>query len=293
MDRRRRNTSFYTALFLALLLPLTAAAGQSYIGEKFCIVIGWLANDIVVGIAILGLIFLGIGALFGKISWGMAIMVAVGIIVLLGAPRILSDISPNWDTNKCFPDKIKKDTPITGKLMILVLSDSSMQDKRFAERVGKKLAEEGYQVRAVDADLANTSVGAVADEMDNLLRGHHIVVVALGGDDAKNKRDPEQIRQGLAGVIAQIQKKRAVPLLVGRTAPAGADPAYAEQYNQIYPELASQYQVYLYPDLMVGIAGQPGFTDASGTRLTEEGTDRAADNMLPYLRNLLDAILKR
>jgi type IV secretory pathway VirB2 component (pilin) len=39
--------------------------------------------------ATLVIIFIGVGATLGKVLWGMAITVAVGISVILGAPTVL------------------------------------------------------------------------------------------------------------------------------------------------------------------------------------------------------------
>ena len=40
-------------------------------------------------IATLAIIIIGIGALMGKVSWGMAIIVAIGVAVVFGAGQIV------------------------------------------------------------------------------------------------------------------------------------------------------------------------------------------------------------
>ena len=42
------------------------------------------------GIATLAIIVIGVGALMGKVSWGMAIIVGIGVGVIFGAPTIVN-----------------------------------------------------------------------------------------------------------------------------------------------------------------------------------------------------------
>jgi len=59
-------------------------------GQVLCDIIGWLIyGNLGKGLAILAVGMLGIGALLGKTSWGMALTVCVGIAVMFGAVGIV------------------------------------------------------------------------------------------------------------------------------------------------------------------------------------------------------------
>ncbi len=60
-------------------------ANAQSIGDILCSVWWLIHDDIGRGLATLAIVALGIGATLGKVSWGMAIMVCVGIGVLFGA----------------------------------------------------------------------------------------------------------------------------------------------------------------------------------------------------------------
>lgn len=77
-----------------LLLPAPAYA---QIGDLLCDVWWMLQGDLGRGLATLAVAALGIGAMLGKVSWGMAIMVAVGVAVLFGA----NDINFSLTGYKC------------------------------------------------------------------------------------------------------------------------------------------------------------------------------------------------
>lgn len=78
---------FFAALFL--FMPDMAHAADP-IGSRLCTVVSALQGTTAKVIATIAIIVLGLGALFGKISWGMAIMVILGIILIFGAGTLLS-----------------------------------------------------------------------------------------------------------------------------------------------------------------------------------------------------------
>ena len=71
----------------------TGAYGGGTIGDLLCKVADWFTGSIGQGIATLAVIVLGIGALFGKVSQGMAITTMIGISVIFGAPDIVQDLT--------------------------------------------------------------------------------------------------------------------------------------------------------------------------------------------------------
>jgi type IV secretion system protein VirB2 len=88
------------AAYAAALLPVdamaTAAAGTGAggdtIGNVLCNVVEWFTGKVGQGIATLAIIVIGVGALMGKVSWGMAIIVGIGVAVIFGAPAIVNEL---------------------------------------------------------------------------------------------------------------------------------------------------------------------------------------------------------
>ena len=69
------------------------AQDSSTIGNLLCGVAGWFTNSVGQGIATLAIIVVGIGALMGKVSWGMAIIVGLGVAVIFGAPTLVNELA--------------------------------------------------------------------------------------------------------------------------------------------------------------------------------------------------------
>lgn len=79
------------ATYGIMLLPSGAFAGD-VIGDTLCGVAAWFTGTLGQGIATLAILVIGVGALMGKVSWGMAIIVGIGVAVIFGAPQIVSQL---------------------------------------------------------------------------------------------------------------------------------------------------------------------------------------------------------
>ena len=96
-----RMFSFALAMLMAysvLLIPADAwaqAKSPDAISGVLCKVVGWFNGPIGGGIATLAIIVVGVGALMGKVSWGMAIIVGLGVGIIFGASEIVDILSGN------------------------------------------------------------------------------------------------------------------------------------------------------------------------------------------------------
>lgn len=82
---------------LAATLTVSGGSGRNTgggtIGDLLCNVAYWFTGPVGSGIATLAIIVIGIGALMGKVSWGMAIIVGIGVAVIFGAPAIVNELN--------------------------------------------------------------------------------------------------------------------------------------------------------------------------------------------------------
>ena len=80
------------ALIVSFLPDLSFATGNA-IEKALCNVAGLMTGPTGKVIATIAVIVVGIGALMGKISWGMAFIVAVGIALVFGAVTIVEAVA--------------------------------------------------------------------------------------------------------------------------------------------------------------------------------------------------------
>ncbi len=90
---------FYSAVFLLVswVSGVAFASTGSSLHDPVTHVLCWL-SDMSGGaagkaIATIALVFLAVGLFVGKITWGVAVSVVVGIAVMFGAPRLVDAIN--------------------------------------------------------------------------------------------------------------------------------------------------------------------------------------------------------
>jgi len=81
---------------IIVLMPDVIAVQDSDTTARnvLCPAATWWGGHIGKGIATVAITVIGIGALLGKISWGMVMVVSVGFAILVGAAGIINAIAP-------------------------------------------------------------------------------------------------------------------------------------------------------------------------------------------------------
>lgn len=91
MSITKKSFSLLSLFALALLAP-QAAMATGPLTEALCAVVGWMTGGTGQAIATLAVIIIGVGALLGKVSWGMAIIVGLGIATIFGAADLAGSL---------------------------------------------------------------------------------------------------------------------------------------------------------------------------------------------------------
>jgi type IV secretion system protein VirB2 len=89
------------ALAISFIPDLAMAKEEGGIGDMLCNVVEWFNGRTGKAIATLAIIVLGIAAFFGKVTWGMALMFAVGIFAIFGAAEIVETIGEGNTVGNC------------------------------------------------------------------------------------------------------------------------------------------------------------------------------------------------
>lgn len=90
-----------TAAFMLVPDLALADPGGTAIEKVLCNVVKWVTGGVGKAIATIAVIIIGIGALMGKVSWGMAIIVAIGIGVVFGAGSIVGMLDGGGGSGTC------------------------------------------------------------------------------------------------------------------------------------------------------------------------------------------------
>lgn len=84
-----------TAIFFMLIVNDAHADAGLNLEHALCGISVVIQTNVAKGIATLAIIMLGIGAMLGKVSWSMALLVAVGIAIVFNAFSVVQSLDPS------------------------------------------------------------------------------------------------------------------------------------------------------------------------------------------------------
>lgn len=178
------------------------------------------------------------------------------------------------------------DPPVT----IVVLGDSLTAgyglaaEEAFPAQLERALIADGCQVRIINAGVSgDTSAGGAARLEWALADNPDMVIVALGANDALRGLNPEQTYANLASIIARLQQRGITVVLAGMIAPRNLGEGYYSSFDKIYPKLAQEFAVPLYPFFLEGVAGKPELNLADGIHPNAAGIEIMVNGMLPLI----------
>jgi acyl-CoA thioesterase I len=114
-----------------------------------------------------------------------------------------------------------------------------------------------------------------------------LVILQLGGNDMLRAIDPAQTEANLSAMLADL-KKRGIPvLLAGMLAAPNMGKAYQTRFDAVYPKLARQYGVKLYPFFLNGVTANRTLLLKDGIHPTGKGVSVVVNGILPQVKAML------
>lgn len=185
-----------------------------------------------------------------------------------------------------------------GKL-ILAFGDSLYagygvaQNESFPHELEKVLRAQGHAVEVRNAGVSGeTTQGGLqrlAFTLDGLSRKPDLVLLGLGGNDMLRGLDPAQSEKNLRAMLDMLKARKLPVLLTGMVAAPNMGTEYAARFNAIYPALARDYDVALYPFFLEGVIGNPRYMQADSIHPAPAGVDIIVNNIAPLVADTLSA----
>ncbi|WP_374652576.1 arylesterase [Dongia sp.] len=160
----------------------------------------------------------------------------------------------------------------------------------FVPQLQQALQKMGREVTVINGGVSGDTTAGGLSRLDWMLADKpDVVILELGANDMLRGLAPEEARANLDKTIARIKESGAKLLLVGMLAARNMGEDYRQAFDTIYPDLARQYDVPLYPFFLEGVAARPELNQQDGLHPTKEGVGVIVGNILPYVTRLLDA----
>ncbi len=154
---------------------------------------------------------------------------------------------------------------------------------------------EGACAKLINAGVSgDTTAGGLARIDWSLTQDVDALVVSLGGNDLLRGIWPEFTRSNLSGILEAASAKELPVLMVGLEAPSNFGPEFKAEFESIFPELAEEFDVLLYPRFFEALESDLSRDEArrqymqpDGLHPNASGVELIANSLGPYLMDLL------
>jgi len=189
--------------------------------------------------------------------------------------------------------------PALADTKILALGDSLTagyglkQGEGFADQLQTALRKMGRPVTVINGGVSGDTTAGGLSRIDWALGDQpQIVIVELGANDMLRGVDPSFTKANLTAIVDKAKAAGAKVLLCGMKAQRNLGADYVAQFDAIYPDLAKQEGVALYPFFLDGIIQPDGSADRAlvqgdGLHPTEAGAALIVQKIMPVLLPLV------
>lgn len=159
----------------------------------------------------------------------------------------------------------------------------------WVDLLAKKLADEGYRYRVVNASISGDTTAGGRARLPALLTQHKpaIVIVELGGNDALRGSRLASSRENLDAMVAAAQAAGARVLLVGMEIPPNYGPAYTREFREMFESVARARKVPLVPAIFAGFGDDLSQFQQDRIHPTAQAQPKVLANVWPALAPLL------
>ena len=177
---------------------------------------------------------------------------------------------------------------------ILVFGDSLSagygiaQNAAWPTLLGKRLQQKKLDYSVINTSISGETTSGGRTRLDPALAKYapHIVIIALGVNDGLCGLPLATLRDNLTAMVQSAQKRNARVLIVGQRLPPNYG-AYAEQFHQVFIDVARARKTALVDFMLEGVATQAALFQSDNLHPTAEAQALLLDNVWRGLGPLL------
>jgi len=161
----------------------------------------------------------------------------------------------------------------------------------FVPQLETWLQAQGSDVVVVNAGVSgDTTSGGLSRVGWVLAEGADLVILELGANDMLRGVAPSVARANLDAILADITGRGINVLVAGMLAPPNYGAEYRAEFDAIYPDLATQYGVDLYPFFLAGLGQADGLVAFYGL-MQDDGMHPNAEGVQLIVADIGPAVL--
>ena len=163
----------------------------------------------------------------------------------------------------------------------------------FPAQLQKALEMTGRKIVIENAGVSGDTTQAGLDRLDwSIGDGIDGVIVELGANDALRGLDPAQTRSALDQIIVRLKARKIPVMLAGMRAPPNMGADFQQRFDSIFPDLAREHGLILYPFFLDGVAGRRELNQNDGIHPTADGIKLIVERILPSVERFIASLAR-
>ena len=162
-------------------------------------------------------------------------------------------------------------------------------DQSWPALLQSRLESQGYEHRVINASISGETteggVTRIARALENF--NPELVILELGGNDGLRGFPPDRMKANLQTIIETTKASGAAVIMLGIRIPTNYGPRYTGAFENVYRELADQFDVLWIEFFMEGIALNEELMQEDGIHPNASAQSILLDNAWPIIRQAL------
>jgi acyl-CoA thioesterase-1 len=168
------------------------------------------------------------------------------------------------------------------------------QEAAFPVVLERALKARGHTVEVANAGVSGDTSSGGLDRLDwSVPDGTDGVILELGANDMLRGLDPAVTRRSLEAIVERLKSRNIPVMLAGMYASRNLGPAYVQNFDSIYPDIAKKHDLVLYPFFLDGVAGERSLNLPDGLHPTAKGIEIIVERILPSVERFLARLSQR
>lgn len=160
----------------------------------------------------------------------------------------------------------------------------------FPSLIQEKIDSENLAYKVVNAGVSGETSAGGNGRIDWILKQPvDVFVLELGANDGLRGVPVAETKRNLQSIIDKVKAKypKVQMVLAGMQVPPNMGQKYAEDFRNMFPELAKKNDMALVPFLLQGVGGVRELNQGDGIHPTAEGAKIVAQNVWSVLQKVL------
>lgn len=181
------------------------------------------------------------------------------------------------------------------KPVLLIMGDSLSAAYGISSQEGwvallaQRMQKDNYIYKIINASTSGATTADGLRRLPTLISENQpkIVVLALGSNDGLRGQPIINMKNNLSKMIKDSQAANAKVLLIGFHLPYNYGESFRQEFAQVFPDLAYEYDTALVPFLLDGFANDLNYFQSDQLHPSAKAQPLMLNNVWPHLQPLL------